>query len=325
MDQAIPRPPEEATSHCVHLWTPDQRHEARADKRNRRPRSDGTLVDLHGPPLMAFTIIIRSCSPSSRSPRTGRDRPEDGFCTMGAVSDWVNMGTPVACAPGCSRWRSRSRASLLLEATGTIDLSARHVSALSHAATSPGALSRRRRPFRHRHDARQRMRQPDAGTNRRRQREIADRADVAARVRVLDDVDAAFRESLPAVDPGDHDRPCAARHADPGSRSIVAGMFGLEPSRTLHLLSRARRVRHARLGVLIARFRGQLRQYLRRRDDRTCGRRGLVSHRRPIGQAWKEYAEMATGIPSRVQAQSFTFISPMGDTLRYLLDPRISR
>jgi len=40
-----------------------------------------------------------------------------------------------------------------------------------------------------------------------------------------------------------------------------------------------------------------------------------------LGQSWKEYAEMATDIPSRVQVQSYTFISPMGDTLRYLLDP----
>ena len=30
---------------------------------------------------------------------------------------------------------------------------------------------------------------------------------------------------------------------------------------------------------------------------------------------------MATDIPSRVQVQSFTFVSPMGDTARYLLDP----
>jgi uncharacterized membrane protein YedE/YeeE len=30
---------------------------------------------------------------------------------------------------------------------------------------------------------------------------------------------------------------------------------------------------------------------------------------------------MATEIPSRVEAQSFTFISPMGDSLRYLTDP----
>jgi len=41
----------------------------------------------------------------------------------------------------------------------------------------------------------------------------------------------------------------------------------------------------------------------------------------PLGQAWKEYAEMATDIPSRVQVQSYTFVSPMGDTARYLLDP----
>ena len=40
-----------------------------------------------------------------------------------------------------------------------------------------------------------------------------------------------------------------------------------------------------------------------------------------LGQAWKEYAEMSTTVPSRVQTQSFTFISPMGDTARYLLSP----
>ena len=40
-----------------------------------------------------------------------------------------------------------------------------------------------------------------------------------------------------------------------------------------------------------------------------------------LGQSWKEYAEMATDMPSRVQVQSFTFVSPMGDTVRYLLDP----
>jgi uncharacterized membrane protein YedE/YeeE len=40
-----------------------------------------------------------------------------------------------------------------------------------------------------------------------------------------------------------------------------------------------------------------------------------------IGREWREYAEMATVVPSRVQVQSYTFVSPMGDTLRYLLDP----
>ena len=41
----------------------------------------------------------------------------------------------------------------------------------------------------------------------------------------------------------------------------------------------------------------------------------------PMGRAWKEYAEFASEIPSRVQPQSFTFISPMGDGVRYLSEP----
>jgi len=41
----------------------------------------------------------------------------------------------------------------------------------------------------------------------------------------------------------------------------------------------------------------------------------------PMGAAWKDYADLATDIPSRVNVQSFTFISPMGDSVRYLLSP----
>ena len=40
-----------------------------------------------------------------------------------------------------------------------------------------------------------------------------------------------------------------------------------------------------------------------------------------IGREWRDYAEMATVVPSRVQVQSYTFVAPMGDTVRYLLDP----
>lgn len=40
-----------------------------------------------------------------------------------------------------------------------------------------------------------------------------------------------------------------------------------------------------------------------------------------VGQAWKEYAEMSTTVPSRVLTQSYTFAAPMGDAVRYLLDP----
>ena len=40
-----------------------------------------------------------------------------------------------------------------------------------------------------------------------------------------------------------------------------------------------------------------------------------------IGREWREFAEMATVVPSRVQVQSYTFVAPMGDTLRYLFHP----
>jgi uncharacterized membrane protein YedE/YeeE len=40
-----------------------------------------------------------------------------------------------------------------------------------------------------------------------------------------------------------------------------------------------------------------------------------------MGSAWKEWAELADTMPSRVEVQSFTFISPMGDTARYLMSP----
>jgi uncharacterized protein len=40
-----------------------------------------------------------------------------------------------------------------------------------------------------------------------------------------------------------------------------------------------------------------------------------------MGAEWKEWAEMADVAPSRVEVQSFTFISPMGDGARYLMDP----
>jgi uncharacterized membrane protein YedE/YeeE len=40
-----------------------------------------------------------------------------------------------------------------------------------------------------------------------------------------------------------------------------------------------------------------------------------------LGEAWKEYATMTPTPPSRVATQSYTFISPMGDLVRYLSTP----
>lgn len=41
----------------------------------------------------------------------------------------------------------------------------------------------------------------------------------------------------------------------------------------------------------------------------------------PRAAAWKEFAEFSEVVPSRVEAQSYTFVAPMADTARYLADP----
>ncbi len=41
----------------------------------------------------------------------------------------------------------------------------------------------------------------------------------------------------------------------------------------------------------------------------------------PRAAAWKEWADFSEVVPSRVEAQSYTFVSPMADTARYLADP----
>jgi hypothetical protein len=41
----------------------------------------------------------------------------------------------------------------------------------------------------------------------------------------------------------------------------------------------------------------------------------------PLGRRWKEFVEFSDVIPSRVAVQSYTFISPMGDLVRYLSAP----
>jgi uncharacterized membrane protein YedE/YeeE len=104
--------------------------------------------------------------------------------------------------------------------------------------------------------------------------------------------------------------------------SIVAGMFGLAPSRALNLTLSAL----VALGMLLWVFKSR---DFRDSFDHVLGgavvglavAAGWYITGGPMGQAWKEYAEMATEIPSRVQTQSFTFVSPMGDGLRYMMEP----
>jgi uncharacterized protein len=115
-----------------------------------------------------------------------------------------------------------------------------------------------------------------------------------------------------------------AQHGVPSQEvgSLVAGMFGLEATRTLNLTVAAL----VALGMFVFVFRSS---DFRNSFDHILGGAvvGLAVLAAwfltagPPGQAWKEYAEMATVMPSRVQSQSFTFIAPMGDSVRYLMNP----
>ncbi len=104
--------------------------------------------------------------------------------------------------------------------------------------------------------------------------------------------------------------------------AIVGGLAGLQDTKTLHLV----------LGALIALA---LLAYVfksadfRRSFDNILG--GAVIGLAVVagwwitggswGAEWKDFAEFQTEVPSRVAVQSYTFISPMGDGARYVLQP----
>jgi uncharacterized membrane protein YedE/YeeE len=103
---------------------------------------------------------------------------------------------------------------------------------------------------------------------------------------------------------------------------VLSGMFGLQPSRAFNALIGGALA----LGLFVhvfrsAEFRGNFDNLLGGAAVGLAVLAGWYLTGGPLGQAWKEYAEFATQVPSRVQVQSYTFISPMGDTVRYLLSP----
>jgi len=51
---------------------------------------------------------------------------------------------------------------------------------------------------------------------------------------------------------------------------------------------------------------------------------GWVVTAGPLSERWGEYALLATEPPIRIAVQSFTFVSPMGDTVNYVLNPRFA-
>ena len=104
--------------------------------------------------------------------------------------------------------------------------------------------------------------------------------------------------------------------------TVLSGMFGLQPSRAFNATVGG----VLALGLFVyvfrsAEFRGNFDYLLGSVVVGLAVLAGWYLTGGPLGQAWKEHAEFATQVPSRVLVQSYTFISPMGDSVRYLLSP----
>jgi uncharacterized membrane protein YedE/YeeE len=104
--------------------------------------------------------------------------------------------------------------------------------------------------------------------------------------------------------------------------AVIAGLVGMEGGAGLHLAVGGA-LALALLGFIFAshEVRGDFNNILGGLAVGLAIVAGWAITAGSMGAAWKEYAEFADVVPSRVQAQSFTFISPMGDTARYLMEP----
>jgi uncharacterized membrane protein YedE/YeeE len=244
------------------------------------------------------------------------------FCTLGAVSDWVNMGDTGRMRSWVFAMALALGGVVLLEATGTISLGSetfppyrtpqfawlRYLAGglLFGIGMTLGSGCGNRTLVR------------IGGGNLKSVVVLAAAAVCAYALMWTAVFEKAF---LPWIQATTID---LSRYGMPTQElgSILAGMFGLEGSRTLRLASAA----VVALGLLVwvfwsRDFRSSLDNVLGGAAVGLAVVAGWYLTAGPIGQAWKDYADMATEIPSRVQAQSFTFISPMGDSLRYLSDP----
>jgi uncharacterized membrane protein YedE/YeeE len=103
---------------------------------------------------------------------------------------------------------------------------------------------------------------------------------------------------------------------------VLGGIAGMESTDSLHLILGAILV----AGILVFAFGSA--DFRANRDNILGGIviglavvAGWYLTGGTMGAEWKEWAEMADTPPSRVEVQSFTFISPMGDSVRYLMHP----
>ncbi len=104
--------------------------------------------------------------------------------------------------------------------------------------------------------------------------------------------------------------------------AIIGGLFGLQEIARLHLIVGALMAIALLWFVFKSKdFRGSFDNILGGAVIGLAVVAGWWITGGAMGEAWKEFAEFAVDVPSRVAVQSYTFISPMGDAVRYLTQP----
>ena len=272
---------------------------------------------------MAFTIHVRILlSVFAIAAMLGATVNKTNFCTMGAVSDWVNIGDTGRLRAWLLAIAVAMTGVLLLEASGLVDLS---------GTTFPPYLSPNFAWLRYilgglMFGAGMTLASGCAnktlvrlGGGNLKSLVVLAVASVCAYLMLWTDFYGNVFDSWMA--------PLAINLGSYGIKSqaldaIVGGMAGMGSTPVLHTV----------LGLAIAAglffFIFKSKDFRASRDNILGGAAvglavcaGWYLTGSSLGRAWKDWAEMADNVPSRVQTQSFTFVSAMGDTARYLSHP----
>ena len=251
----------------------------------------------------------------------GATAAKTNFCTMGAVSDWVNMGETSRMRAWLLAMAVALAGVLVMEASGLIDLSAptfppyrtanfawpRYVlGGLMFGAGMTLASGCGYRTL------------VRIGGGNLKSVVVLAVAAVAAYLMVWTDFYVlAFGWLTPAtIDLSQFGI------KDQSLDSLFGALFGSGHSTALHLV----------IGILVvaalAGFAFISRDFRSGADNVVAGlvigaavAAGWFITGGPLGAAWKDWASMADTPPSRVEVQSFTFISPMADLAHYLQSP----
>ena len=272
---------------------------------------------------MEFTVHVQVLAAAfSIAVAMGAVANKTNFCTMGAVSDWINIGDTGRMRAWLLAMAVALSGVIVLEATGTVDFSAETFPPYRSAnfawlryligglmfgigmtlASGCGNKTLVR-----------------AGAGNLKSLTVLGVGMIASYFMLWSPLyEKAFHPWISATTVNLEQHGVPSQHVG----SLLSGIFGMQPSRTLNLAVAA--LMAACLFIFLFRS-----AEFRRSVDNILGGAvmgfavvaGWWLTGGPLGRAWKDYAEMATDIPSRVQLQSYTFVSPMGDSVRYLLSP----